>query len=239
MKENLTKLLDLQEIDSAIDDLKKSREEYPKEIERLGQELKAAKEALCQKEEDSQELEKNRRHFERELEVANGELKEHQGRLYQRNIKTNREYDALQGEIQTYQKKIDLSESEILAAMEGIEELKTKMEVESGALAEMDAEKSSKISELSEKLRSLDGDIDALEGKGKIVQDGVDRRALSVYKRVRRGKSIAVVPVMKGACGGCFRQLPPQRASEIRRNDRVIACESCGRILVWKADKMN
>ena len=57
---------------------------------------------------------------------------------------------------------------------------------------------------------------------------------LAIYDRIRKGgRTLAVVRLSKGACGGCFLEIPPQRASEVRRSDRIIPCESCGRILVW------
>ena len=45
---------------------------------------------------------------------------------------------------------------------------------------------------------------------------------------------IAAVPVKKGACGGCFRQLSPQLLVEARRTDKLLRCENCGRMLIWK-----
>ena len=43
---------------------------------------------------------------------------------------------------------------------------------------------------------------------------------------------MAVVPVKKGACGGCFNRVPPQKLLELRQNDRLYTCERCGRIIV-------
>jgi predicted nucleic acid-binding Zn-ribbon protein len=56
----------------------------------------------------------------------------------------------------------------------------------------------------------------------------------SRYERISRGKAgLAVVAIKKGACGGCFSALPPQMVNEVKRNDRLITCEHCGRVLVW------
>jgi predicted nucleic acid-binding Zn-ribbon protein len=46
----------------------------------------------------------------------------------------------------------------------------------------------------------------------------------------------AVVPIMKGACGGCFRAQPPQALNEARKRDRLLSCDGCGRILVLPPD---
>ena len=51
-----------------------------------------------------------------------------------------------------------------------------------------------------------------------------------INEKIKKGK--AVVPVKRGACGGCFNRVPPQRILELRQNARVHTCERCGRILV-------
>ena len=43
---------------------------------------------------------------------------------------------------------------------------------------------------------------------------------------------LAVVPVERDACGGCFNAIPPQKQSEIKQRKKIIICENCGRILV-------
>jgi hypothetical protein len=48
---------------------------------------------------------------------------------------------------------------------------------------------------------------------------------------------LAVVQVVRNACGGCFGRIPPQTQSEIRSKKKIITCEHCGRILVDVLDK--
>ena len=57
---------------------------------------------------------------------------------------------------------------------------------------------------------------------------------LTAYKRIRSNASngLAVVPVQRDACGGCFNQIPPQRQLDIKSRKKIIVCEYCGRILV-------
>jgi len=40
------------------------------------------------------------------------------------------------------------------------------------------------------------------------------------------------MPIVKGACGGCFRAQPPQVLQEARRRDRMLSCDGCGRLMV-------
>ena len=69
----------------------------------------------------------------------------------------------------------------------------------------------------------------ANEARGK-----VEERLLASYDRIRKNyrNGLAVVPVLRDACGGCFNAVPPQRQSEIRQHKKIIVCENCGRILV-------
>ena len=66
------------------------------------------------------------------------------------------------------------------------------------------------------------------------AKDKVDPRLLSAYERIRNSyrNGLAVVPILRDSCGGCFNVIPPQRQSEIRQRKKIIVCEHCGRILV-------
>ena len=66
------------------------------------------------------------------------------------------------------------------------------------------------------------------------ARQNIDERLLYSYDRIRKSyrNGLAVVPVERDACGGCFNAIPPQRQSEIRQHKKIIVCENCGRILV-------
>ena len=66
------------------------------------------------------------------------------------------------------------------------------------------------------------------------MQAVIEDRLLTAYKRIRSNarNGLAVVPVERDACGGCFNQIPPQRQLDIKSRKKIIVCEYCGRILV-------
>jgi len=61
----------------------------------------------------------------------------------------------------------------------------------------------------------------------------VEERLLRPYDKLRGNypNGLAVVLVKRGACGGCFSAVPPQRQADIKDKKRIIVCEHCGRIL--------
>jgi predicted nucleic acid-binding Zn-ribbon protein len=61
----------------------------------------------------------------------------------------------------------------------------------------------------------------------------IKKSDLTLYERIRKAKKgKAVVPVRRGACGGCFNKVPPQMLLELRQNNKFYTCEHCGRIIV-------
>ena len=233
MRESLTLLLNLQQIDIEIDTLKRSQKDYPTEISTLQGELDRAKEQLDEKVERQEALERNQRLLERELEAINLDLKKHQDRLYE--VKTNKEYDAIQHEIEALQARVEETETAILENIENSDVLKEKLKDERQLFSDVAREKRDRIASLESKLVSLDEDMRGCEARRDHLASQIERRPLSIYARIRnvvRG-GVAVVPLEKGSCGGCFRQMAPQRMVEVRRQDQVIRCENCGRVLVW------
>ena len=78
--------------------------------------------------------------------------------------------------------------------------------------------------------------VDGVEAKRTEVAGTIEKRLLTIYERRRGPRSKRVSAVRKGSCGTCFRQLPPQQRSEVRRCERIINCENCGAIMVWDDD---
>jgi predicted nucleic acid-binding Zn-ribbon protein len=236
MKESLLKLLNLQRIDTELNKLRKVQTDYPEAIAELRKKLETAKQAVDDKKQQAIDLDKTRRHLEGELETIQADLKKHQDRLYE--VKTNREYDALQIEIEVLGNRADENETIILEGIEQHDDLKTMLEEEESAYKALKADYLGQIQDLQSRLDLVDGEASGWRKQRSVAEELVERPALSNYNRIRRvvRDGVAVVPIGKGSCGGCFRQLPPQRRMEVRRQDRIIRCENCGRILVWREE---
>lgn len=233
MKESLFKLLELQEIDNQVDALDQARRDYPTQIALIDQEIEEARKQIQEQRAKREDLEKTQRYQERELAAASADLKKHQDRLYE--VKTNREYDALQVEIEACRSRVSEHENALLTAEVALEELIPAMQGLEEACAETEKERLKHRESLLQRLNSIGAEVEQHQARREAVRVHVHPQALVAYDRIRRGRSgLAVVRIVKkGACGGCFQEIPPQRASEVRRNNRIILCESCGRILVW------
>jgi hypothetical protein len=149
-------------------------------------------------------------------------------------IKTNKEYDALSREIDHVKSEITAAEDGILAALETVENLGKEIESKSAEFNDVQERNGAQLANIKSEVDSVGTKIKIKQGERENVLVRLDAPLIAIYERVRKGKgSGAVVVVRNRACSGCFKTLPPQLVQEIRRAERIITCDSCGRILIW------
>lgn len=235
MKEDFIKLLNAQEIDLEIDELMKHKRDYPKEIESLEKEIEVLQKTYDEKEARLEEIEKTRRDIESEIDAERELLAQKEKRLLE--TKNNKEYTAVHNEIELARERIDSLETEDLELMTELDTLIPEKEELTKNLKNIKKDNTGKIKKTKKSFDSIESDIAKLDKKrNRELDDVKNSRSLSIYNRLRKGKSrlaIATVDKVKHTCKGCFKQLPPQKVLEVRRSQKIILCESCGRLLVW------
>jgi predicted nucleic acid-binding Zn-ribbon protein len=234
MKEDLLKLLEAQDLDLEIDQLLLHKHEYPQQIEFLKKEMTD----LHQSNEDLKaviaETEESLRDTREEIQAEKENLGNKEKRLLE--TKTNKEYNAVQSEIEQARTRIDNLETEEVELFERLGALEPQQKEQQQKLEESTVANTARIEELEKTLGSIASDVRIREQRREAVLSGVNKRLLAMYLRLRKGRrGIAVARVNKSkfSCTGCNKHLPPQKVMEVRRGNNLIACENCGRILVW------
>ncbi len=231
MQESLRALLELQKTDQDLHELEQYKVDIPNELQKMETAQSEAETRLSDQETKVSDIEKNRRQYERNLEAAQEQVKKYQGQLY--SVKTNKEYDALQAEIQ--------AQKNLIAELEdGILQLISEAEAEQETLETIRGETESLIERFGEERTALESRLSAVDEDVAVKMDErkrmamrVENRVLKVYDRIRRNlRGMTVVPIKKGACSGCFHVIPLQVVMQIRQGQRLVSCESCGRILI-------
>ena len=169
---------------------------------------------------------------EGELGTAEEKIKKLQGQLYQ--LKSNKEYTAMEMEIKGLKADKSLLEEEILKLLDAVDAAKLK----TGKEKELLSVEEKKCKEELEALKKREDEISAaagvLEEKRKTYLPNVEVKLVSQYEKILKSREgLALAPVKNGACGGCHMDLPPQAVHEIRLAEKVIICESCARMLYW------
>ena len=232
MKEGLLQLLQLQAVDKEVFTLEEAKEKYPAEISERQREIANAQAHLIDLEATLEELGKKQRHCEREIESGKVNLKGHEERFAV--VTTNKEYDALQTEIEACKSSLSENESQLLEAIEGIERVQGQIGEEKTTFEEIRQSQQERIDELQSQLNTMQEQVDEVQKRRKKVAKDIEARLLATYERKKGRRGVRVAAVRKGACGCCFHQMPAQIRMEVRSGERgVLYCESCGTIMAW------
>ena len=230
--EKLDGLYNLQRIDSEIDRIRTIRGELPLEVQDLEDEIAGLDTRIGNIESEIKELEteiSDRKNSSKDAEAAIGKYKEQQN-----NVRNNREFESISKEIEFQELEIRLNEKrskESKAKISGKKEILDEAKERRNFRAE---DLASKKAELDEIIAETQAQEEKLEKKSKSALKKLDARLSGAYTRLRENarNGLAVVPVDRDSCGGCFNKIPPQRQLDIQTKKKVIACEHCGRILV-------
>ena len=233
MLAELEGLVELQRLDSEIAELEAVAAAIPGLIQGMEEQLLRARAALDAAKVEMERMQKLRRQKERELEKVNGEFKKRQGRLYE--IKTNQEYSVVLKEIEGLKEKISTLEEEILLLLDQIEAAAKALAQEEESVRSKQAEFLEDQQQKETELRELQRRLSSLQGARRGQSKGVESSLLQQYIRLFKSRAgLAVAEARNGSCEGCHVALTPQLYNEVRRNEEILTCERCGRILYWR-----
>ena len=235
MSEELDRLWLLHGLDEEVAALEAHLARFPEQRQALEKKVEAGRSRLAALEAALAAMQKQRRELEREIEAV--DVQERKFLSQQSAVKTNEEYQALTHEISGCKAKRSDLETRVLVLME--EEERAAGERPSLARALAAAE-----SELAERMRAIAAEEEAgrarrggLEARREKQIEGLTPATRQRYERIHGSRGgRAVVPILKGACGGCYRGQTPQVLMEAKKRDRLLVCEGCGRILVLPPD---
>lgn len=237
IKEQIDRLIELQEVDLKIIYLENEKKDIPQRVEELHQREKLISGEIKKIEEELKQAQLGNRNKELELQTKEAEIKKYKAQLYQ--IKTNKEYTSLQGEIEGLKADCSVIEDEIIGLLDKIDNINAK--IKKGRERQKVDEENLKKEKLflDNRIEEIGKEMEQLEKTREAMLVNVDKEIYKKYEKILRGKSsAAVVPVIDNSCGGCHIELPPQVMNELNISQKLIFCENCARILyLTESDK--
>jgi len=232
VEEKLSSLYNLQKVESKLDEIAILKGELPIEVKDLEDEIQGlhARETRIEEEINgiNEFIEQKKQAIIQSQELINKYEKQSD------NVKNNREYEAINKEIENQTLDLKLAERHIKDANEEIAEKARVLDTAKRNIAVKEANLKVKKGELDKIIAETEKEEAACRQMSEKARAAVDPRLLASFDRIRNNfrNGLAVVPVVRDACGGCFNAIPPQRQSEIRQHKKIIVCENCGRVLV-------
>jgi predicted nucleic acid-binding Zn-ribbon protein len=229
--QKLEDLINLQNIDSQIDQLTQIRGDLPEEVRDLEDEIEGYETRISKFTAEGDA-------YQAEVDAHRNSIKEAEKHIrkyeeQQMNVRNSREYEAISKEIEAQQLDIQIFEKKIGELQLRIHKKKDDIEGIQGVLEERRKDLITKKEELSHIVEESKEDEAQLVANRNVAVSKIEERLLFSYNRLRKNSrnGLAVAAVKRSACGGCFNQVPPQRQAEIRERKKIIVCEHCGRIL--------
>ncbi len=231
--EDLRLLVELQEIDARLFELRKDRERLPKLISYAGEMLRQIKAELEAAQAELDQANKEKRAAEAELQTEN----EHLNKLKLRTteIKTNKEYFAHLKEIEDCRKKIAKIEETELELMEKVEKAEAAA-FEKKALADDEEEKfNERKAEIESRFVAGDGEMEELAKKRVEIFPRISETTAQYYSSILvKYPESAVVEAANTSCMGCRMMIPPQMFNNVRKGESIVKCNNCRRILYYR-----
>jgi hypothetical protein len=150
-------------------------------------------------------------------------------------VKTNQEYTALLHEIATAKGEKDAIEEQILVLMDAADGLAAELKAEQAALVETQRDAEQTTQALGTERRALEQELTQLQQERAAAVAHVDKRTLALYEQLLKGRrGIAVARMTGEICDACHVRLRPHVSQAVRRNEEIVQCESCQRILYYQ-----
>ncbi|CAH2559615.1 zinc ribbon domain-containing protein [Cardinium endosymbiont of Oedothorax gibbosus] len=228
----LTKLSELQETDTHLNDIFKLRGTLPEEVCALEAHIETLSATIQERE--SLLIALRGEVASKESFIKQAEKKFQQYEAQQMEVRNNREYDAITKELELHKLDIQLAEKFLHTAYGNIEHKQANLEELCKLLESKEADLVLKKEELQVILKSSEAEECALHEKRKAIIAVLGEPLYLAYERIRNNVSnnLAVVPVKKGACGGCCIVIPPQQKIGVYERNKIVLCEHCGRMLI-------
>jgi predicted nucleic acid-binding Zn-ribbon protein len=233
MSPDLERLVRLQQLDTTVEEGRRTIAAHPQRLAEADARLREANERVDTARQRLKESHDARRALEKEAAVFQARVTKFKDQLFE--VKTNREYQAVQHEIATAQSELGAVEEKELERMLEADQIAIEIKQAEAALAaqqkQVDAEKTALARELTDTQSALEA---ATRARAELLAQ-LEPRLVALYDQVAKArKGIAICSATRdGLCSVCHVRLRPHVFQHVRQNDAIIQCESCQRILYY------
>jgi len=232
MLPDLERLIRLQQLETAAEEARRKIADHPQRAQVLDDRLAAARAAVDGIKARLADALNKRRAEEKEVSTVQTRLAKYKDQLLE--VKTNREYQAMLHEIETAQNDIKTREDRILETMMESDDMSAELKKAEAELKSVEKTVMAERHVMEQEVAALQAELDKTATSRQKLAAEIDRHTLAIFENTAKGrKGIAVSEARDGMCTICHVRLRPQVFNEVRRNDSIIQCDSCRRILYF------
>jgi len=230
MADSLVLLQQLQALDTQLYRLRRERDAAPEQLAALQADLDRAAAILQTAETQLKTLQLQHKEKELELQTQEGRVKKLQLQLLQ--VKTNKEYTAMQQEIAGAKTDNSMLEETIIRLLDELDSAQAKVTQAQEQLAQETRRVEEQRRQIEQDVAQMTRHIATLDAQRARLAPQVQGPLLQQYERILVNRDgLAMVPVSGDACSGCQMVLRPQLLNELQLGKALVTCENCSRIL--------
>jgi predicted nucleic acid-binding Zn-ribbon protein len=233
MSPDLDRLIRLQQLDTTIEDARRRIAAHPQRLAEADSRLNAGKQRVDAVKQRLKENHETRRALEKDAAVFQGRVSKFKTQLSE--VKTNREYQAIQHEIETAQRDLSAVEERVLEQMMAADGIAADVKQAEAALATQQKEADAEKATLATELASVESALTQASQARAALLAATEPRLIALFEQVARvRKGVAICSATRdGLCSVCHVRLRPQVFQLVRQNDSIIQCDHCQRILYY------
>jgi uncharacterized protein len=234
MNADLERLIALQKLDTEADAARRSLSGESEHEKALEARLEAARQRVAAAKERVAENKSARGAIDKEVALHQGRLSKYREQAMA--VKTNVEYHAIQKEIAHAQGEIKTHEDRMLERMLEADDLTAALKkAEADLAAEQKAVEADRKAMQAEH-SVMQASIERITGERSAIVGALNKQVLLTFEQVSKKRNgIAVAEAKDGVCTICHVRLRPQVFNTVRRNEEIVQCDSCNRILYFVA----
>ena len=227
--EQIKRLKELQSVSSELHEMEETLRKYPEELSVFKGEIQSVQEILTEKTLQTEDADKSKSLLEKDL----SEKKLYIGKAEERllNIKTHREYEALQKELTEAKRRCIEIEEEILELMGKLETLGAETGELEQSLKEKTEQNAPRIEEIEKVIGKLETEAAPCRERRDSIAGGLSPEVHSVYAKISGKTHIFLAEARSEMCMNCNMNIPPQMFNEVLTGAKIIQCPNCNRIL--------
>jgi predicted nucleic acid-binding Zn-ribbon protein len=238
MQKVYDKLKELQGVLLSEFTIEEDLDEIPQELNELKKRYHKLERTIDEKEKSAERNTLLIQDLTKEKEEAQKSREKYEGQI--KLIKTQKEYEALTSEIAQIDEKLERIESEELEALQEVEKVQTDLEGQKALLEELKSNIEEKEKEVNKLTSEKQKELDKCLKEKKSISSGLDEELLYKFEKIVKNKEgIGIVSVKNNVCMGCNMLLPPQFVNDVRREDKLIFCPNCSRILYYQQEELS
>jgi len=235
LRAQIEALAALQRVDQSLRENTQALQAGESRVAALEQAVHAHETAVAAIEVERSELATRQRDLEGRLAAAETKMKDRRMRITR--IRNDKELGLAKREVDLLKEETGGLEVELIAVLEQVDVVTKRFEAAQAELASLATARDTEATQLRDTIGRLGAEIERDRGRRGELVEAVDGDLRRRYEMIfsRRG-GVAVVPVRGGTCQGCHMNVPPQLFNLIQRNEQLILCPNCQRMLFWQPE---